>query len=1083
MTLVLEPSDQAARERIRTGLDQTLFVEAGAGTGKTTALVCRVGELVVTGTAGLPRELAAITFTEAAAAELRDKVREQLEDDTQRLDLSDVERARVRAFLADIDEVTVTTLHGFASRLLGEFPLEAGLPPGFEVEDDTSASVRFDRRWDDLVDDLHADPALRPALARGLALRLPLKRLAEVARVFDDNWDRLGPPRAPTELAAVDIAPILSALDDALAEASACRDPDDKLLDHLEHLARPVRRELALLAELDDADALLAALVRSERLSSSNGTQGAWGDRKDVVAEALKVAEQARLDLVHDHRQEVVEVLVDRLRRFALDGAEDRRHRGQVSYHDLLVRARDVLRSDREVRTALAGRYRHLLIDEFQDTDPIQIEIAALLAGADPSLPPGDWDEIEVVPGKLFFVGDPKQSIYRFRRADIALYARAHQAFDAEVVRLVENFRSVPDVLAWVNQVFGEIIADDGDAQPAYVDLSPHRADHDGPPAVIVVGGPAEGGSIGDLREVEATELARLIRRMRAERWEVGRTERAPLRYDDVALLVPTRTPLAQIERALEADGIPYRIESRSLIFRTDEVRELLAVLAAVDDPADQVALVTALRSPGLACSDAELAQWRLGGGAWDLRHEPPPGFEDHAVARAFAHLAELHEARDWLPVSDLVARVVRERRLVELTLARRRPRDHWRRYRFLTDAARAFVEVGGTSLVEFVAWVTAQADEGADRLETVVREADDDAVRIMTVHGSKGLEFPVVVLAGLNAERDNRHPIVAWGADGPEVRFGNANQGYWETAGYDVVRQADKRFDEAEQRRLLYVAATRAQDHLVVSLHHRPGNTPSHASLLYGQCDACAGLYEQLADAEPLLVDADGAPTPSGPVEPDDAATRWVAARAALLDRVRASGVVTPSGLDHDEEVPRAEEDRRVPGRGEGGTARGRAVHAVLQSVTLPGAADLDALAALHAADEGLAGRDQEVAALARSVLATGVLARAGSAPRSWRELAVVTEVDGRLVEGFVDLAFERDDGALVVVDYKTDLEVAPDRYRRQVAAYALALTRITGREVAEGWLVFARPDGAVEHQLPDLPAAVAEVEALLQA
>src|SRR4029453_8512890 len=125
---------------------------------------------------------------------------------------------------------------------------------------------------------------------------------------------------------------------------------------------------------------------------------------------------------------------------------------------------------------------------------------------------------------------------------------------------------------------------------------------------------------IGDVREAEATELARLVRRMRAERWMGGRDQRAPLRYDGVALLVPTRTPLAQIERALEADGIPYRIESRSLIFRTDEVRELLAVLAGVDDPADQVALVTALRSPGLACSDADLASWRLAGGAWDVR-------------------------------------------------------------------------------------------------------------------------------------------------------------------------------------------------------------------------------------------------------------------------------------------------------------------------------------------------------------------------------------------------------------------------------------------------------------------------------
>ena len=217
MTVVLEPTDQAARERIRTDHDATLFVEAGAGTGKTTALVRRVAELVVTGRVTSARQLAAITFTEAAAAELRDRVREQLELEVGRIERTDEERARVEAVLADVDEITLTTLHGFASRLLGEFPLEAGLPPGFEVEDEIEASVRFDRRWRDLLDDLHQDPELRPVLARALALRLPLSRLSEVAAVFDDNWDRLGKGGVDRALTPVTIDGVVDPLDDAAA--------------------------------------------------------------------------------------------------------------------------------------------------------------------------------------------------------------------------------------------------------------------------------------------------------------------------------------------------------------------------------------------------------------------------------------------------------------------------------------------------------------------------------------------------------------------------------------------------------------------------------------------------------------------------------------------------------------------------------------------------------------------------------------------------------------------------------------------------------------------------------------------------
>ena len=277
---------------------------------------------------------------------------------------------------------------------------------------------------------------------------------------------------------------------------------------HVEDVAAPMARELRALDALGDADTLLTALVRSERLSCSNGRQDVWNGDKPAVVDALAAAEDERTRLVHDHRSEVLTILADRLRAFAVVGAEERRKRGQVSYHDLLVHARDLLRSDAGVRTALAKRYQYLLIDEFQDTDPLQIEIAALLAAADPEELPGHWSEIDVVPGKLFFVGDPKQSIYRFRRADIALYSQAQHAFEADPVKLTANFRSVPDVLAWVNRVFGELIVDDGDAQPPYVDLDPHRASPTAPPAVLVVGGPVEGHSIGEVREEEAAELA-----------------------------------------------------------------------------------------------------------------------------------------------------------------------------------------------------------------------------------------------------------------------------------------------------------------------------------------------------------------------------------------------------------------------------------------------------------------------------------------------------------------------------------------------------------------------------------------------
>ena len=535
-------------------------------------------------------------------------------------------RARVRAVLADVDEITITTLHGFASRLLGEYPLEAGLPPGFEVEDEIEASVRFDRRWVELVDDLHTDPDAAGGPRSGAGPRAPTAPAEpRWPGVFDDNWDRLGPPRGQRRpCRPVDVDARGGALGDALVERSAaCTDPDDLLCEHLENHAGPIHRELVLLAEVGRPRGPPHRLGPSREADRPGGGQATvWHGAKPVVVDALR-ARRGR-----PGRRWSTPTAARSSRCWPTGSAASPSRgprtvgvagwsRTTTSWSGPGTCCGPTSRS----AVALAGRYRYLLIDEFQDTDPLQIEIAALLAAADPTSVPERWQDVDVVPGKLFFVGDPKQSIYRFRRADIALYAAGRGRLRR---RPGPAHRQLPVGARRARPGSTRCSASSSPttAMPnrPYVDLAPHRR-ATGQPArrSWSSGGPVEERSIGDIRDAESEELAGLIRRMRAEGWEVGRTDRAPLRYDDVALLVPTRTPLGQIERALEAEGIPYRIESRSLVFQTDEVRELLAVLAAVDDPADEVALVTALRSPGaglLGRRPGRLAPRRTGSGA-----------------------------------------------------------------------------------------------------------------------------------------------------------------------------------------------------------------------------------------------------------------------------------------------------------------------------------------------------------------------------------------------------------------------------------------------------------------------------------
>ncbi|MGH9048541.1 MAG: UvrD-helicase domain-containing protein [Acidimicrobiia bacterium] len=1103
--------DQAARDEIRTALDRTLFVEAGAGTGKTTALVSRVVALVAAGTP--LRAVAAITFTEAAASELRDRIRLALElaaagSTSPALDAD--ERARCGAALHELDDATLSTLHGFAHQLLVEHPLAAGLPPRFEVVDDVEGGIAFEQRWADFVDLLVADPDMEATLLTAFALGLRLDDLRAVARAFHEHYDRLMSGVVhPVPVPELDLEPVLTPLRAALALTDQCLDDGDALAAHLESLAA----ELDVLdAAADDLDRL-DLLARLPVLHRKIGKKGNW--RCDIadVRERLAAADAAADDIRTSLRRAVVTTLVARIHDFALTFAAERRRDGRLEFHDLLVLARELLRHRADVRAALARRFAVLLVDEFQDTDPLQIEIAVLIATRDPAAGTKPWHEVAVEPGRLFLVGDPKQSIYRFRRADLGLYQRVERELHDGLRNLVQNFRSVPEIVDWVNHVFERIFGDaPPDRQARPVTLHAHREAVRGEwPAVHVFGEPVADTKIAPIREREAADVAALVRRIKGEEWlvvdPVDHTVR-PSRYSDIALLLPTRTALSDLEHALEQADVPLRIESQSLVYATAEVRDLLAILAALDDPTDEIALVAALRTPAFGCSDAELVEYRDAGGRWDYRAAAGVDLPaTHRVVDGVTALRALHEARWWQSVSETVETVVRERGLLELAVAHRRPRDHWRRIRFLLDQARAYDERGGIGLRGFVEWARQQADERARAVEVVVPEPDDDAVRVLTVHGAKGLEFPVVILAGLKVAPPGRNPAVLWTAGGGfEVGVGTKSRGTWvETPGYDRQKRLDTALDDDERLRLLYVATTRARDHLLVSLHHKESDRRCHAARLWAHLDgAPATRIDPAPELVPAAVSRRTASPADGGGSPDAgiaARVAWLAGRAAVLERaarpptVAATALAAVAAGDAEPDLglrkeADADDERPSWRRGRGGTAVGRAVHGTLQSIDLATGDGLEATALAQARAEDIPGHEREVRELVRSVLDAPVVHAAVAGGRFWREVPVGAPVDGVTVEGFVDLLVDTPAG-LVVVDYKTDrahddaeLDALMVKYRVQGAAYALALERALGTPVARCVFVFARRGSvAAEREIAHLPAAVVEVEALVRA
>jgi ATP-dependent exoDNAse (exonuclease V) beta subunit len=1097
-------TDEAARRAIREDLDATLFVEAGAGTGKTSELVRRVLALAATGRASFG-EIAAITFTEAAAADLRERIHDRLVEQSVTPG-GDWARMAVH----ELDNASMTTIHGFAQRILLEHPLVAGLPLRFRVLDEIQAETDFERRFGVFLDALLDDSGAEVLVTAALAIGVTLGHLRRLAFEIDVAWDRYR-NHAPVPVLSAGVligeveaatGTLIDAMHAASARRGACRSDADRLVALLGRIE----------AELDRARGLTDWADRLEWLCSigpwKTGNKGRKEDWTDLavadVRTEVDVLEGMRSAQVDRLRHVVLDALVERLGAAAVAAAGERRRAGELCFHDLLVFARDLLEADAGVRRQVSARYSHILVDEFQDTDPIQLDIVRLL-GADASG--------KTVPGKLFFVGDPHQSIYRFRGAKPELYTTAMgKLVPAGPVRLTTNFRSVPGVIGFVNGVFTPLLAGAEALVPAgpngagYTPLVAHRGPGDRVPVTVLGVEAAPKLSAHERRLRESADIAGIVTAAVREGWPVGTApEVRAARFGDIAILVTRRSGLGELEAALDSADIPYRVDSTSLIYASPEVRDLLACLRAVDSPGDEAAIIAALRTPLLACGDDDLLRYHRRGGTWSL--EPCPAVDPgDPVAAALRRLAAIAACRHRLGFVGTLEAVVRDLEAFELAALGRHGGEAVRRLHFVVDQARAFVESGGGSIAEMLEWMARQAKGRARARESVTSEADD-AVRILTIHAAKGLEFPIVVVSELggNQRSPTARATVLFDPSGrAEVRL---RRGI-ETSGFAACAEAELAEAEAEELRLGYVAMTRARDHLVVSLH-RSAATGERLSLAERVAARLGDLQGQFLDGSSLGATAGvigrrpgRPPAPRGPATTEEAFRVWRAEREVIT--VRAARPTSMAATDlaafgdrepwtgptrwataEDEPADRARwRSRRAA------TSFGRAVHGVLQRVDLAAGRGLDELAADEAAREGCADRAGEVATYVRSALGTSVVRAAVAAERCWRELPVTVPVAAGVLEGVLDLCFV-DGDRLVVVDYKTDrlssgadVPAAARRYRLQAGAYALALDLALGRRVDRVVLLFLAPPGtAVEYEFDDVDAAAADARAELTA
>ena len=1070
--------DETTRAKIREALGETLFVEAGAGTGKTRALVDRVVALIL---GGRPIErIVAITFTEKAAAELKDRVRGELE----RALADDSDGAKlIREALASLDRAQISTIHAFGQGLLRAFAAEAGIDPAFVVQDEVLADRRLQERWrtylEGLVDDRAAMAAIEPALGLGLTPR-DLETLIRELTARAHLASRLAEsPLSAPEAAWPNVEGMRQELTALPLDAAP---PGDRLQPLIEDLLSLVER---LAGAGDDREQVLAAGAAILGRSYKAGRQEDWGGKETItrVRETATGISETLKETLAACRSAALAALMPSIVRYVQEDALARGREGTLTFDDLILRPRDLLRTNAGAAAALRERFDALLIDEFQDTDPLQVDIARSFAT--------DPDTGALEPGRLFLVGDPKQSIYRFRRADMAIYSRTRDLVEengGEFPALALCRRSRPEILDWVNAVFEGIIGDGAnpEIQPPYHPIHPHRSDELKGPGVATLG-EAMNMRARDVRKHEAAQVAAQCHAVLDEGWEVaerdGTVRRA--RFGDIAILIPTRAILSPLERSLATAGIPYRVEGGSLIYSTQEVRDLINCLTAIDDPADEVAVVGALRSTAFACSDVDLARHRAAGGRFNYLAKELEG-RDGPVAEALRTLARYHAVRHNNSLAALVERFVTERGHVEIGILDRGDRNSFRRMRFMVEQARSFEASGPESLRAFASWLERRATEAILDREGAGVDDDEDAVRVLTIHGAKGLEFPIVFIAGLSASPNRSLPVygVDHAGDRIAVSIGaRSRSARFQLGPADEVNEAVGQHDRAEFDRTLYVASTRARDHLVLFLYH-----PSRAKSCGARRLIDAGACER-SQSRPELAVADrraSAPFADLRVDPPQAASaeEFVAARASIVRNSRRQRYTSATALGPLKKDETSDESEPWA-RGRGGTRLGRAVHAALQSLPLDADGDMiDAFSRAQAVAEAIPGRSAEVARLVRRALQSGAAGRAREASRALREVPFAAEFDGTILEGFIDLVIESPDG-IEIVDWKTDDIPAKEvrerlrEYELQAGLYVLGIQSATGRTVTRVTYVFAQ--AGVEESPGDPAALLAAARARL--
>ena len=1071
-------TDGAARERILTDLDRNLLIQAGAGAGKTHALIGRMVEVVRTGREDV-QHLAAITFTKKAAGEMRARFHAALRSALESTPANDPSRSILASAIDRADQCYIGTIHAFCGRLLRERPLEAGLPPDFSELDGRGEWTSLREAWNAFVLDRYTahDPRLDIFDTWGIRTDEFFDFFLRRSQFTDLNLYWRDAPTCSLEEAARITEEWVEQISPWIPEPLV--EKPDRLQDALLRAGNFLRNR-GLNSERDER--YLLSLLD---LPSGPVVLKKWAPHQDKAKEIRDNALPELLETVirpaltcwrHAIYPEIA-AFVDE----AVDYHKRRRFEaGTLTFQDLLEQAARLLADKPELRKNFQDRYRRLFVDEFQDTDPLQAEIVLYLTADDPDA--SDWRDCRPRPGSLFLVGDEKQAIYRFRRADLDVFRYVRDRIresGGDVLDLNTSFRSLGSICHWINSAFDPIFSRfDARYQAGFTKLAAYRPQGDLPGHVLRLSIPKIArNNRSAIAYEDADRIAKFIGATIAEDASVSEFKLArPVSPGDFMILTRTTGQLATYARALENLTIPFTIEGSGKLRQSEELHDLIELMEIVLTPSNPVPLIGYLRGRLVGLGDDELYAYRSNGGQFDYRTDVPDQLSRDTSSRFTGAYEQLQRAAHWLqiePVSVAIDHILDNLGL--LPFATLLPMGSSRAGNLVRLAAiiRRW-EIAGWNWTEVLRELQDLRDDPAYKLEEMTLDSGSGAsVRLMNLHQAKGLQARVVFLADPYDTSSERHaPDFHVSRSGSEPRLSlpvyraigaHGKELISEPRGWENDSEEEARFLDAEERRLLYVAATRAEDLLVISLYE--GNAEKGPWI---------ELYPYLENVPELPVGNCVAPEPTMTDSPDfdaieqDLVGRWRQAR-------RPSHAIRTVTAEDDQRLDLLDSEDASTGRG---ADYGQLIHQLFEQIIkgyLPNDEDTYIRLLFEREEQDPQNVEPAIEALHRfrsSALWQEI--QASKQTYTEVEFAKADEFMGQdqITRGRIDLVY-RIKGGWKIVDFKTDragspaeIEVIRTRYGDQVRAYVRYWTELTGERIKSSGLWATDPGIWIEVQ-----------------